>query len=222
GRHALLVDYFKPLEVVDRTGRPFHLERLTDLQVETLLLDTGTLDISPPGMRNLKEFFTIYDQGPCRRRRKMSPAVLKGLKKKELAGKRYAQLPDAAKLDYRRKIQTHFDFCNLEKLRTYRLNAAAFFLEAARDYLQGRDAEKEMIRFLTHGEFQKLGYEFEVEIPALETLAGETEESFFSRLRFYLLCLVRERKQKEIQAFIHRFRAHYDPVTDVFLPDTRE
>ncbi len=49
GRQALLVDYFKPLEVVGEPNTRFHLSRLLDVQVENILLDNGSMDLSPRG-----------------------------------------------------------------------------------------------------------------------------------------------------------------------------
>ena len=218
GREALLVDYFKPLEVVGESGEVFFLERLIPLQVETLLLDTGTLDISPPGMRNLKEYFTIFDQGPCLRRQTMGPSVLKSLKRKCLGDKRYAELNSAEKARYRHKIQSHFDFSTPEAMAGFRLNAAAFFLEAVCDYLDHHPVECQIIRFLTREEFASLAPDAPKDLSLEAQLTALPEDEFFTGFRRMVLELVHRGKTPDIHAFIAAHRARFDAVGDAFIP----
>ncbi len=216
GRQALLVDYFKPLQVIGKQGRPFHLTTLTSLQVETLLLDSGTLEISPPGMRNLKEFFTIFDQAPGERRRRMSPSVLKRLKKNDLPRDGYTAMDLEKKALYRAKIQAHFDFCNPDRLMDFRLRAAAFFLEAVTAYCPDHPQEVEMITHLTRKEYAVLKNRFTCTLP--QALVEETEADFFDRFRYHVLALIRGEHIKGVADFILEYTARYDAVSDRFVP----
>lgn len=71
GRQALLVDYFKPLKGYNLIQRVCHLSCLLDGQIETLLLDNGTEPLTPPGMRSLKEYFSIFEEKARLQRKKI-------------------------------------------------------------------------------------------------------------------------------------------------------
>jgi len=62
GRKALLVDYFKPLEGYDLNKNKYHLDRLLDVQIESIILDNGSDELTPPGMRSLKEYLSIFEE----------------------------------------------------------------------------------------------------------------------------------------------------------------
>ncbi len=82
GRHALLIDYFKPLKGYDLNQKPICLGRLMDVQIESIILDNGEDRLTPPGMTSLKEYLFIFDSSCNAFNHNYSPAnihVLTGL-----------------------------------------------------------------------------------------------------------------------------------------------
>jgi len=71
GRKALLVDYFKPLEGYDLNKNKYHLDRLLDVQIESIILDNGSDELTPPGMRSLKEYLSIFEEKPRLQRKRI-------------------------------------------------------------------------------------------------------------------------------------------------------
>jgi hypothetical protein len=220
GRRALLVDYFKPLEVVDESHRPFHLPGLLDIQVETLLLDTGSMDLSPPGMRNLKEYFTIFDEPARKRRKQMTPSVLRGLKHRFCPAGRYRTLHADQKRQYRRKIIAHLDFCKKRIVIQSRMYATAFFLNAVLEYLTGHDVQKQIIARLIRAEARHLEsmYGPMAGIADPKQMFSTAGHPFFDLFRYYVTGLVFDRHISGIQRFVQTYPAVYDPVPDRFVP----
>ena len=220
GRQALLVDYFKPLEVVGKYPNPFHLDGLLDVQVETLLLDSGSMDLSPPGMRNLKEYFTIFEETARQRRKQMTPSILRGLKKQDLASGRYRDLSDARKQQYRKKIQAHLDFCKPEVVRQSRMCAASFFLHAVTQYLDGHAVQKQIIARLIRTEARDLASRHGAVAGKAgigEWLSASEDSDFFDILRYYVTALVFDRHIPDVIRFIQTRPAVYDPELDRFV-----
>lgn len=226
GRRALLVDYFKPLEVVGKSNRPFHLPGLVDVQVETLLLDTGSMDLSPPGMRNLKEYFTIFDEPARKRRKQMTPSILRGLKHRFCPAGRYHHLHADQKQQYRRKITAHLDFCKKPIVIQSRMLAAAFFLNAVLEYLTGHDVQKQIIARLIRAEARHLESMYGPMAGTSDpgAIFSTSQHPFFDIFRYYVTGLVFDRHISEIQRFVQTYPAVYDPVPDRFVPapSTRE
>ena len=71
GRKALLVDYFKPIEGYDLDKNRTHLDGLLDVQIESIILDNGADELTPPGMRSLKEYLSIFEEKPRLQRKKI-------------------------------------------------------------------------------------------------------------------------------------------------------
>ncbi len=220
GRQALLVDYFKPLEVTGEQHRSFHLPGLLDVQVETLLLDTGSMDLSPPGMRNLKEYFTIFDEPARKRRKQMTPSILRGLKHPLFPPGRYHTLNADQKQQYRRKITAHLDFCKQPVVIQSRMHAAAFFLDAVLGYLAGHDVQKQIIARLIRAEAQHLEsmYGPMAGITEPKQMFSTAGHPFFDIFRYYVTGLVFDRHTQGIRRFIQTHPAVYDPVLDRFVP----
>ncbi|MCF8075581.1 MAG: hypothetical protein K9K63_02690 [Desulfotignum sp.] len=220
GRQALLVDYFKPLEVIGEPNRPFHLPGLLGVQVETLLLDTGSMDLSPPGMRNLKEYFTIFDEPARKRRKQMTPSVLRGLKYQFFPSGRYHTLKEDQKQQYRRKIAAHLDFCKKPLVIQSRMHAAAFFLDAVLGYLAGHDAQKQIIARLILAEAQHLESKYGPIAGTADPkqMFSTAEHPFFDMFRYYVTGLVFDRHTQGIRRFIQTHPAVYDPILDRFTP----
>lgn len=185
------MDYFKPLEVVGEPNTRFHLSRLLDVQVENILLDNGSMDLSPPGMRNLKEYFTIFEEPARRRREQMTRSILRGLKKRFVPAGRYQSLSDEGKLQYRQKIAAHLDFCDKTTVGQSRRYAVSFFFQAITVYLSGHDTQKRIIARLIQEEAGRLESRY-------GKLSGETlfdqlqsgpDDAFFDIFRFSVTSL---------------------------------
>lgn len=219
GRQALLVDYFKPLEVVGEAGSPFHLTHLLDIQVETLLLDNGSMALSPPGMRNLREYFTIFGEPARRRRKQMTLSVLRGLKKQCIPTGRYKALSDARKRQYRKKIDAHLDFCKQGIVLESRLCAASFFFHAVTRYLAGHDTQKQIIARLIRDEARELEslYGPIAAHADPEEWLSASGDDFFDIFRYYTTALVFDRHIPRVTRFIDTCPAVYDPVLDRFI-----
>ena len=71
GREALLVDYFKPIKGYDLYKNQYHLDSLLDVQIESIILDNGADELTPPGMRSLKEYLSIFEEKPRLQRKKI-------------------------------------------------------------------------------------------------------------------------------------------------------
>ena len=71
GRTALLVDYFKPIEGYDLDKNRYHLDFLLDVQIESIILDNGADELTPPGMRSLKEYLSIFGEKARLQRKKI-------------------------------------------------------------------------------------------------------------------------------------------------------
>jgi len=220
GRQALLVDYFKPLEMVGEKNTPFHLSCLLDIQVETLLLDNGSMDLSPPGMRNLKEYFTIFEEPARLQRKQMTRSVIRGLKNQFFAHGSYRDLDPVKKRQYRRKVADHRDFCKKKPVAASRISAAAFFLRSARNYLAGNKEKTAIIAHLITPEADLLENRYGriACTSEPEQLFSSTSCDFFGVFRFYVTALVFGRHTQEADRFIKAHPAVYDPVADRFMP----
>ncbi|MEA2059907.1 MAG: hypothetical protein U9P10_05190 [Thermodesulfobacteriota bacterium] len=83
GRDALAVDYFKPMEIYDQNKTKKYRQTLVTAQTATLLLDNGSYDLTPPGMRGIKEYFTVFMEKARLQRKKIAPVAIEKLKKKQ-------------------------------------------------------------------------------------------------------------------------------------------
>ncbi len=225
GRQALLVDYFKPLEMVGQEKKPFHLGHLLEVQVESILLDNGSEPLIPPGMRGLKEYFSIFGDLPRLQRRAMTPTVLARLKKLFLAQTRYQHLSAEEQQIYREKIRAHLDFCHAEIVAESRSCAASFFLAAIKNYLASQPVKRRIIAFLIQNEALDLEKKYGKRMiregavslfnsAAFHSPQGDGWEIF----RFSATALVMGRHEKEIAQFIAASPSRYDPVADRFVP----
>ncbi|HKK98829.1 MAG TPA: hypothetical protein VJ943_01160 [Desulfotignum sp.] len=220
GRKALLKDYFKPLEVVGQENTPFYLSGLLDTQVETLLLDNGSMDLSPPGMRNLKEYFTIFQEPARRQRKHMTRSIFQGLKNQFFPHGRYHDLTPAQQRLYRRKIAAHLDFCNKNIVEQSRTCAMSFFLQAARNFLVEHEDKKTIIAHLIKPEAERLElcYGHTAQKSDGHHLFSHDTDDLFDWFRFYVTALVFDRCTQTVTRFIQAHPAAYDPVADRFVP----
>ena len=151
-RRALLVDYFKPLEVLGKAEIPFDMSQLLAVQVETLLLDNGSEALSPPGMRSLKEYFSIFEDIPQRQRKKMTRSVMARLKKEVLSSGGYKALSLEEKQVYREKLMAHLEFCDKRLVAESRRCILSFFLSAIFSFAARQPVKGRIISFLNRAE----------------------------------------------------------------------
>jgi hypothetical protein len=221
GRQALLKDYFKPLEVVGKENTPFYLSKLLDIQVETLLLDNGSMELSPPGMRNLKEYFTIFQESARQQRKHMTRSIVQGLKKQFFPHGRYHDLTQEQQRLYRQKIGAHLDFCNKNIVEQSRICAVSFFLEAAQNFLAIQEEKKTIIAHLIKPEADRLAHRYgrDDRKTDVQHLLSHDINELFDRFRFYVTALVFDRRTRAVTRFIQAHPATYDPVADRFVKD---
>ena len=218
GRPALLVDYFKPLEVSDETCASFYLPALLDVQVENILLDNGSYDLTPPGMRSVKEYFEVFDEKARQQRKKMTISVMKRLKKSHLASSSYKALPTDEKQQYRDKIQAHLDFCMKSPVMAARVSAASFFLEAIQTYLSSAREKAIIISCLTRDEFKRRKDKMPKKLSndSLKNLFSDPHQSAWKIFRYLALSLVNGEMQNVIDEFTSHWPSTYNAGLDRF------
>lgn len=217
GRPALLVDYFKPLEVEGPEGR-YHLNGLLDVQVENILLDNGEYELTPPGMRSVKEYFEIFEDKARIQRKKMTISVIRRLKKEHLNGRRLTDLSGDEQKNYLDKIAAHLDFTRKEKVAAARVTAAAYFLAAVRQYLSVPTPKTDIIAHLTRKEYDHI----KKAISPMETaqkladLFSDPARDAWQLFRYHALSLVHENNPAAVDRFISKIQARFNPATDMF------
>jgi hypothetical protein len=218
GRTALLVDYFKPLEGYDLHQNHCHLPVLLDVQVESLILDNGSDELTPPGMRSLKEYFFIFNEKARLQRKKLGLTVLRNLKKQFLSETSFKELPIQTRTLYQKKINTHLDLCEPDKCLAAKLYAVSFFLDAVSVYRMKNPVKVEMMLFFLKNEKEsllKMGPW--VEKRSLEELISDPDADVFKILRFYIICLLEGVKTHMADSFLASHPAEYDPMGDIFI-----
>jgi hypothetical protein len=218
GRNALLVDYFKPLEVYDLHRKKQHLAGLLDVQIESIILDNGTDQLTPPGMRSLKEYFSIFEEKPRLQRKKMTPSVVKRLKKRYLFNTSFKDLPQKTRIVYLKKIHAHLDLCKKKNCLSAKMVAISFFLESIHLYQRHHPVKVRIMQFL-------LKNEKETVLPCQATrMEGRSPEAVlmdpgldtFPIFRYYLFALLDQSDETAILEFIHTYPSTYDPTSDMF------
>jgi hypothetical protein len=219
GRQALLVDYFKPLEVMGREKRIFHLPTLLDVQVESILLDNGSDELTPPGMRSLREYFSIFDDKPRQQRKQMTRSVMGRLKKQYLIPGGYRAMTETRKKDYREKIAAHLDFCKPSVVAESRCCALSFFLETVTRFIELQPVKSRIIAFFLREE--ALGLQEKYTSPGdtknIISLLGSGANAW-EIFRFFATALLAGRHKNDISEFITACPAKYDPIADRFIP----
>jgi hypothetical protein len=219
GRPALLVDYFKPLEVVGPEKKPYFLDKLLDAQVENLLLDNGSDALTPPGMRSLKEYFSIFDDTARRQRKKMIPSVIARLKQEFLPKGGYKTLSGDRKQRYRQRLKAHLEFCNRSVVAESKMCALSFFLAAAASFLYHTPVKGRIIAFLLRQETAELQVKYGA-LPTQEPLVSQFSNPCFDSwelFRFYATSLVVGRHETAVSDFITICPAEYDALADRFV-----
>ncbi len=219
GRQALLVDYFKPLEGYDLNKNRVHLTYLLDVQVESILLDNGTDELTPPGMRSLKEYLSIFDEKARRQRQRMTPSVMKRLKKETLSQQQFKHLASRQKIIYLNKIKRHLLLCKKTPCFFSKLNAMSFFLSSVCAYQKKNPTRTDVIKILLKDEMsvvQQFGTKKGFAADIKDTLKDPASDSF-DVFRFLVFNLLTDQNLSVTHAFIEKFSSHYDPITDIFV-----
>lgn len=220
GRDALLVDYFKPLKGYDLHQNTCCLEHLMDVQIETLLLDNGSYDLAPPGMRSLNEYLEIFDDAARKRRKSMTLSVMRHLKKEHLKNGSYrSKRPDEIR-HYRKKVQRHLDLCKQDFCCEAKKDAIAFFLKEAAEFTQQHPNRTRIIRYLLKEEMHTLYNNKEPgNLPGFdpEISFAEQGDHCFASFRHALFCLIRNCDLAPIHHFIDARPCIYDPDADLFI-----
>ncbi|MCP4021255.1 MAG: hypothetical protein GY729_05390 [Desulfobacteraceae bacterium] len=222
GRKALLVDYFTPLHVYDLSERSFYLDHLWDIQVETLLLDNGKDELTPPGMRSIKEYFDIFEDKARGKRKQMTPSVFRRLKKQFLSKNSFARLPQAQKVLYLLHIKNHLDFCKKERVFSAKIFAVSFLLEAVVRYLKKNSLKQQIISFLLNNELTRTcdnpNHSLYIK-STLKTLLKRKDLNTFDIFRFFTLQMIKKKNLRTVKKFISSNKAKFDPVSQRFIPD---
>ncbi|WP_139169023.1 hypothetical protein [Desulfobacula phenolica] len=219
GRQALLVDYFKPLEGYDLNKSLCHLSALLDVQIESVILDNGTEQLTPPGMRSLKEFLSIFEEKARCQRKKMTPSIMKKLKQRFLATTCFKKLSKKNKNLFLKKIAGHLKLCKQKHCVSARLYAVSFFLESIRQYIPTHFINVKIMRFLLKDEIQHIFNLTDTLIAdqSLEKVLTDPDVDVFYAFRFYVFCLLTKSDDRAILEFIQTYPAAYDPEADIFV-----
>ena len=220
GRPALLVDYFKPLEVEGPRGR-FHLQQLLDVQVENILLDNGAYELTPPGMRSVKEYFEIFEDKAVEKRRQNLLSVVRRLKKDYLADTAFRDLPGARKTEYLSRLRAHMDFTRDSHVSAARVSAASFFLAAVRSYLAREPLNAAAVRRLTREEYLGLETDDRNGRPPVYDIFADSGTDAWKQFRQLALSLVHGGDSGPVDAFISGHPAVYSPLKDRFESASR-
>jgi hypothetical protein len=219
GRKALLVDYFKPLEGYDQNKTRCHLAALLDVQIESIILDNGTDQLTPPGMRSLKEYLSIFEEKARRQRKKMTPSIMKKLKKQFLSTACFKNLSKENKTVFLKKIAGHLKLCKQKHCVSAKLYAISFFLASVHHYTQNHRVKVKMMRFLLKDEIENIFNTYAALVADRspgEVLTDPAVDAF-DAFRFYVFCLLNRSDDHAILDFTQTYPATYDPETDIFV-----
>ncbi len=218
GRHALLVDYFKPLKGMDLQKNPSCLDHLLDVQVESIILDSGKYELTPPGMRSLKEYFSIFDEPARTRRKNLSLTAIRHLKAEYLSGRPFKNLDKQEKAVYQKKLAHHINFSKKEYCLELKLYAISFFLNSVRNYRINHPEKLIILKHLIKKEMSKNHRQKTLfkNYPVKENILNPDMDDF-QIFRHCMILILTNRESKKISDFIHTFKAMYDPITDAFI-----
>ncbi|MCP3871765.1 MAG: radical SAM protein, partial [Desulfobacteraceae bacterium] len=219
GRKALLVDYFKPLEGYDLNQNRFFLSFLLDVQIESIILDNGTDELTPPGMRSIKEYLSIFEKTAMIQRKKMTLSVLKKLKKQFLARVSFKDLSESKKALYLKKISAHLNLCKKDNCLLAKLHAVSFFLESIFYYKQNHSTKLKMIQFLLKDEI-RLSFANPPAITGEKCVEKNLTAPHFDSFdifRYYVFYLLFKSDDNTILSFIKAYPSIYDSQIDIFI-----
>ncbi len=227
GRHALLVDYFKPLSGYALDQTPCYLDNLLDAQVESIILDTGEDELTPPGMRSIKEYLSIFEEKARLQRKKMTLSVMRRLKKQFLAHSRFKNLVPAKRDLYLKKIKNHLDLCKKKECKQAKIHTISFFLNSILAYQENNPLKIKILKKLLNNELDKNIFSQTDILKKVDITFSNHKTNSFNIFRSLVQGLVGlpdftpENKNLIYQAarkFIQENPAIYDPVADLFVP----
>lgn len=223
GREALLIDYFKPLEGYDLSNHKYHLSHLMDVQIESIILDNGADELTPPGMRSIKEYLSIFEEKARLQRKKMTLSVLKKLKKQFLKNKSFKDLSQTSRALYLKRVHGHLNFCKKKHCLLSKLFAISFFLESIIWYGQQNPVKIKIIQFLLKNEIERRFKPLSDQVAdrSIEAVLKSTDMDSFEVFRFCIFCLITHSKKTDILLFLKTYSAVYDPVADIFIGKTK-
>ena len=219
GRPALLVDYFKPLDVITEQGATV-LHTLMDVQVENILFDNGTDELTPPGMRSIREYFDVFSDKARLKRKSMTLSVVKKIKAKYLKERGFKDLSADKKQDMKNEIIDHVRFTRKEIVEQARSCSLSFFLASIQAYVQKHPIKRQIIKHLTLQEYGRVKKRFH-DIDPAGSIAERLEPSDIDPwplFRYYALSLVHQGSVKEVTQFIQEYPAVFHPQKDRFIP----
>ena len=221
GRKALLTDYFKPLNVYNLRQKKHYLNSLMDVQIESIILDNGKDELTPPGMRSIKEYFAMFEEKARKQRKKNTLVVLKKFKKHFLHKISFKRLSEKNRKIYLKKIKAHLDMCKKKYCLKAKLFTASFFLKEIDEYQRRNFVKTKIMKFLLRKEIEKSFKDFSKVLPEPEKFFMDDSVDSFYVFRFCIFCLIAKsgigkHKSHEIQFFIKKFSAVYDPDADLF------
>lgn len=220
GRHALLADYFKPLQGYDLNQNICYLNHLLDVQVESILLDTGEYTLTPPGMRSIKEYFSIFEDTARLQRKQMTSSVINRLKKEFLGTNAYKHLPLNEKIQYRKKIQSHFSLCRRQKCMDAKIHAFSYFLDAILKYRKRQPEKSKIIKNLLADEMIVLNaiiMEQDLMKKPVTHLIRKTDIDTFELFRCAVTMILIHKNPAVLSSFVETHRAVYDSTLDIFI-----
>ncbi len=219
GRPALLVDYFKPLEVVTPQGLST-LPALLDVQVENILCDNGRDELTPPGMRSIREYFDIFSDKARLKRKSLTPSVLKRIKEKYLHTTRFHDRALVKQAAMKNEIVDHVRFTKKQIVAQARISTLSFFLAAICAYIQSQPITCRIIRHLTEQEYiqlQKLSRNRALMSPIAEHLENPDTDPWLL-FRYYALTLLHKGPVKQVDQFIRDCPGAFHPEKDRVIP----
>ncbi|MBU1196813.1 MAG: hypothetical protein KKE62_14605 [Proteobacteria bacterium] len=218
GRAALLVDYFKPLKGYNLNQEACCLDYLLEVQIESILLDTGEYELTPPGMRSVKEYLSIFEEDARIQRKKMTLSVIRHLKKEFLTDSTFNDLPDPVREIYHGKIHQHLDLCKKENCLDAKIHTLSFFLEAIYKYVKTNTTRTKIIKFLLTKESVKNLSEFTLEnFEDIYQIISDSRINNFDFFRYMITVLLDKTEHSAIEQFIKTYPATYDPEKDIFV-----
>ena len=219
GRPALLVDYFKPFEVFTEQG-PSILPALLDVQVENILFDNGRDELTPPGMRSIREYFDIFSDKARLKRKSLTPSVVKRIKNQYLNTTCFHDLCPEKQTAMKNVILDHVQFTRKNIVAQAKTYSISFFLAAIRTYIQDRPTKCRIIRHLTLQEYMQLWELFRHRdpMPPIAERLENPETDPWRLFRYYALSLVHQGPVKQVDQFIQACPAAFHPEKDRFVP----
>ncbi len=219
GRPALLVDYFKPLEVVTEQGVSI-LPALLDVQVENILFDNGRDELTPPGMRSIREYFDVFSDKARRKRKHLTPSVVKRIKNRYLNTIRFHDLCPQKQTALKNEILDHVRFTRKDIVAQAMTCSISFFLAAIHAYIQEQPINCRIIRQLTLQEYTDLAALFQDTDPMLpiaQRLESPDTDPWLL-FRYHALSLVHKGLTKQVDQFIQGCPGIFHPEKDRFIP----